>query len=105
MLSGVTYMVRNWIHLTLYTSVPFLSYFLYFFIMPESPRWLLMKGRLEQALEVLERMSRINGKPFPVHFKNKLQARVLLDKTREKKAEKSFGAFDLCRYSKNALLV
>ncbi|XP_055550102.1 carcinine transporter [Wyeomyia smithii] len=98
MLAGVTYLVRDWVELTLYTSVPFLLYFLYLIIMPESPRWLLMKGKLEEALKILEQMAKVNGKKFPTAFKNKLQERVLAEKSRTvKKEEVSIGAFDLCR--------
>ncbi|XP_055600544.1 carcinine transporter-like isoform X1 [Uranotaenia lowii] len=98
MLAGVTYLVRDWIHLTLYTSVPFLFYFLYLFVMPESPRWLLMKGRLEEALQILEKMAIVNGKQLPSSFRNKLQERVLAEKNRTvKREEVSIGAFDLCR--------
>lgn len=98
MLAGVTYLIRDWVELTLYTSVPFLLYFLYLFIMPESPRWLLMKGKLEEALQVLEKMAKVNGKQFPVAFKNKLQKRVQAEKDRTvKREEVSIGAFDLCR--------
>ncbi|XP_029709294.1 carcinine transporter [Aedes albopictus] len=98
MLAGVTYLIRDWVELTLYTSVPFLLYFLYLFIMPESPRWLLMKGKLEEALKILEKMAKVNGKQFPAAFKNKLQMRVEAEKCRTvKKEEVSIGAFDLCR--------
>ncbi|XP_055634803.1 carcinine transporter [Toxorhynchites rutilus septentrionalis] len=98
MLAGVTYLVRDWVKLTLYTSVPFLLYFLYLLVMPESPRWLLMKGKLEEALQILEKMAKVNGKQFPAAFKNKLQERVLAEKRRTvKKEEVSIGAFDLCR--------
>ncbi|KAL1399381.1 hypothetical protein pipiens_001183 [Culex pipiens pipiens] len=98
MLAGVTYLIRDWVELTLFTSVPFLFYFGYMFVMPESPRWLLMKGKLEEALQVLEKMARVNGKQFPAAFKNKLQARVDAEKRRTvKREEVSIGAFDLCR--------
>lgn len=33
MLAGVTYLVPNWVEMCLYTSVPFVFYFLYLFIM------------------------------------------------------------------------
>ncbi|XP_058820059.1 carcinine transporter isoform X2 [Topomyia yanbarensis] len=98
MLSGVTYLIRDWVQLTLCTSVPFLVYFLYLIVMPESPRWLLMKGKLEEALKILEKMAKVNGKQFPAAFKNKLEERVLMEKSRTvKKEEVSIGAFDLCR--------
>ncbi|XP_037903777.1 carcinine transporter isoform X2 [Hermetia illucens] len=98
MLAGVTYLVRDWVKLSLYTSTPFLLYFLYIFIMPESPRWLLMKGRLEKALEILQVMAKVNGHQFPSAFKEKLEARVAFEKHRKvRKKEENVGAFDLCK--------
>lgn len=99
MLAGVTYLVRDWVKLSLYTSTPFLLYFLYIFIMPESPRWLLMKGRLEKALEILQVMAKVNGHQFPSAFKEKLEARVAFEKHRKvRKKEENVGAFDLCKF-------
>jgi Na+/melibiose symporter-like transporter len=98
MLAGVAYLVQDWVKLSLYTSVPFFAYYLYLLIMPESPRWLLMKGRVEEALKILENMARVNGKTFPVEFRKQLQERVLQEKNRKnKKVEKNLNAFDLCK--------
>lgn len=97
-LALVTVFVRDWFVLSLVTSVPFLFYFLYIFIMPESPRWLLAKGKLEDALKVLETMARVNGKEFPESFHSKLEERVLEEKQRKiKRKERNIGAFDLCK--------
>lgn len=97
-LALVTVFVRDWFMLSLVTSVPFLLYFLYMFIMPESPRWLLAKGKLEDALKVLETMARVNGKEFPESFHSKLEERVLQEKSRKsKKKERTIGALDLCK--------
>jgi hypothetical protein len=97
-LAVVTCLVHDWFILSLVTSVPFLFYFLYIFVMPESPRWLLAKGKLEDALKVLETMARVNGKEFPESFHSKLEERVLQEKHRKKKRkEHNIGAFDLCK--------
>lgn len=98
MLALVTLFINDWFKLSLYTSVPFLSYFLYILVMPESPRWLLAKGKLEEALKVLQTMARVNEKHFPDSFKIKLEQRVLQEKRRKhKKKEQNIGALDLCR--------
>ena len=34
---------------------------MYCSILPESPRWLLAKGRVEEARKVLERAAKVNG--------------------------------------------
>lgn len=97
MLAGVTYLIRDWVQMSIATSAPFLVYFVYMLVMPESPRWLLAKGRLEEALEALEVMARINNKQLPNTFRLKLYERVEAEKNRVKE-KKSVGTFDLCRY-------
>jgi hypothetical protein len=101
-LALVTTLVHDWFMLSLVTSVPFLLYFFYILVMPESPRWLLAKGKLEDALKVLETMARVNGKEFPESFHRKLEERVLQEKHRKtKRVEHNIGALDLCKYGKN----
>ncbi|XP_013114234.1 carcinine transporter [Stomoxys calcitrans] len=97
LLSVITYLERDWVKLSYYTSVPFYLYFLYLFIMPESPRWLLMRGRLEEALKILENMARINGHEFPPAIKTKLEAQISRNKLKEKKKQANVGVSDLCR--------
>lgn len=98
-LAVVTTFVHDWFMLSLVTSVPFLLYFFYILIMPESPRWLLAKGKLEDALKILETMARVNGKEFPESFHSKLEERVRQEKLRKKhkKKEHNIGAMDLCK--------
>lgn len=97
-LAVVTTFVHDWFILSLVTSVPFLLYFFYILIMPESPRWLLAKGKLEDALKILETMARVNGKEFPETFHSKLEERVAQEKRRKKKRkEHNIGALDLCK--------
>ncbi|XP_047113201.1 solute carrier family 22 member 7-like [Schistocerca piceifrons] len=58
-------LLRNWVHFLLLSSVPCFIPLLLHRYLPESPRWLLSKGRPEEALKVLERVAATNGKPLP----------------------------------------
>lgn len=98
-LAGVTYFVRNWIHLALATSLPFLIYIIYWFFLPESPRWLLAKGRLEKASEILETLAKVNKKELPAGFKSRLKQKMMLQKSlsEEERLRKGPSVFDLCK--------
>lgn len=99
MLAGVTYLIRDWVTMGMVTSIPFLLYYGYILVLPESPRWLLAKGRLEEALKVLEEMARVNQKELPDSFRKALEQRVRRGKLRTKKIKtKTFGTMDLCKY-------
>ncbi|KAL0119149.1 hypothetical protein PUN28_009627 [Cardiocondyla obscurior] len=82
MLAGVTYLIRDWRTLALITSAPFLVYFFYWWFLPESPRWLLAKGRLSEANDILETLARVNGKELPASFKQKLRQRMTMSRSK-----------------------
>lgn len=97
LLSLITYLLRDWRALSLATSVPFFFYYFYWFFLPESPRWQLMKDRLEEANDILKSIAKMNGKELPEEYTMKLQKQVRAQKEKGKKAEKNPSVFALCR--------
>ncbi|CAG0881073.1 unnamed protein product [Darwinula stevensoni] len=73
LLAGVAYFVRNWVHLCYATALPFFLYGGYWWFLPESPRWLLSRDRLEEATRVLKVLARINGKSLPHEYYEELK--------------------------------
>ncbi|KAK7469872.1 hypothetical protein BaRGS_00036092 [Batillaria attramentaria] len=64
-LSGLAFLLRDWRHLTMTTaaiSVPML--FSWWFV-SESPRWLISRGRIAEAKNILETAARLNKRPVP----------------------------------------
>ncbi|XP_033749095.1 organic cation transporter protein-like isoform X2 [Pecten maximus] len=61
-LSGAAYFLRDWRQLQIAVSSPGVILLLYWFFMPESARWLLSKGRGEEAMRIVRRAARVNGK-------------------------------------------
>ncbi|CAO2584473.1 Solute carrier family 22 member 12 [Lemmus lemmus] len=59
---SVAYGVRNWRMLQLAVSAPFFLYFVYSWWLPESARWLLTVGKLDQGLQELQRVAAMNRK-------------------------------------------
>ncbi|XP_075212319.1 carcinine transporter isoform X2 [Lycorma delicatula] len=99
MLAAVTYLVRDWVNLCRVTSLPFLLYYIYWWFLPESPRWLLAKGRLEEASKILETLARVNSKELPDSFRQKLKQRMMMQRTysEEQRLKKGPGVASLCR--------
>eukprot|EP01116_Phalansterium_solitarium_P018599 TRINITY_DN4992_c0_g1_i1.p1 TRINITY_DN4992_c0_g1~~TRINITY_DN4992_c0_g1_i1.p1 ORF type:complete len:300 (-),score=51.97 TRINITY_DN4992_c0_g1_i1:177-1076(-) len=47
------------------TALPLCVVMLFFFWLPESPRWLLSSGKEQQAVQVLQRVAKTNRRPLP----------------------------------------
>ncbi|XP_068202142.1 organic cation transporter protein-like [Palaemon carinicauda] len=62
---GIAYFVRPWRWLQAAYAIPFLPLILYFWFLPESPRWLLSQGRYEEALKVFSWAAKVNRRPLP----------------------------------------
>ena len=61
------YFLRNWITLHLVAYSPMLVLLGLYFVVPESTRWLLAKGRIEEAKENIQKRAIINKKaPVPI---------------------------------------
>lgn len=62
LMATAAYSIRDWMWLQLVVSVPFFLFFVYSWWLPESARWLLTTGQVEQGLRELQRVAAINGK-------------------------------------------
>ncbi|XP_045626153.2 carcinine transporter [Procambarus clarkii] len=100
LLAVLAYFVRNWVHLCIVTSLPFFSYVIYWWFLPESPRWLLSKGRLVEARTILNKMAEVNNTELPESFMQKLEERMLAQQalsTSSAQLHTSSGLLTLCR--------
>ncbi|XP_064103328.1 beta-alanine transporter-like [Macrobrachium nipponense] len=62
-LPGVAYLIREWRFLQLALMIPALFMVVEFWLLPESPRWLVLKGRHNEALKVLRWAAKVNKRP------------------------------------------
>lgn len=60
--SLVSWLLPNWQYLALVSCVPSILCFAYWRYLPESPRWLLAQGRINECASILLNVARINGK-------------------------------------------
>ncbi|XP_042881764.1 organic cation transporter protein-like [Penaeus japonicus] len=65
LLPGIAYFVRDWRNLELCISVPTVVLLLYYWLLPESPRWLMQQGRHEEGIEILAKAAKVNGGKLP----------------------------------------
>ncbi|XP_019747488.1 solute carrier family 22 member 6 isoform X1 [Hippocampus comes] len=95
-LAGLAYWLRDWRKLHLVACAPHILSFAYSWWLAESPRWLILKGRSQDALKTLHRVARINGKPEAV---DKLTPEVLRSHmSKELESDrKTLTAYDLLR--------
>ncbi|XP_005383792.1 PREDICTED: solute carrier family 22 member 13 isoform X2 [Chinchilla lanigera] len=88
-LAGLAYGVRKWRLLQIFSTVPILLLFFYFWAVPESARWLLIQGRVEEATQLVQKAALVN--------KKKLTTELLNQMAPEEK-DPSGNAFDLFRH-------
>nr|XP_038028435.1 solute carrier family 22 member 6-A-like [Anas platyrhynchos]XP_038028436.1 solute carrier family 22 member 6-A-like [Anas platyrhynchos] len=62
LLAGLAYAVPHWRWLQLTVSLPFFVFLFYSWWLAESARWLVLSGKAERAVKVLQRVARINKK-------------------------------------------
>ncbi|CAK1541326.1 unnamed protein product [Leptosia nina] len=57
--------ISDWKIFIVATSIPMVFAFFAPFVVPESARWLVSKGRIDKAIKVLNRFEKINGNQIP----------------------------------------
>ncbi|KAF7467512.1 solute carrier family 22 member 11 [Marmota monax] len=95
-LAGLAFALRDWRDLQLAVSVPFFAISLISWWLPESARWLIIRGKPEQALQELKKVARINGHK---EAKKTLTIEVLMSSMEEEmaSAEDHGSVLDLFR--------
>nr|AAB19097.1 LX1 [Mus musculus] len=68
-LAGVAYAIPDWRWLQLAVSLPTFLFLLYYWFVPESPRWLLSQKRTTQAVRIMEQIAQKNRKVPPADLK------------------------------------
>ncbi|XP_030053922.1 solute carrier family 22 member 3 [Microcaecilia unicolor] len=59
---GIAYLIPTWQGIQLAISLPNFLFLLYYWLVPESPRWLLTRQKKEKALKLMRTIAKHNGK-------------------------------------------
>lgn len=59
-LAGLAFLFRHWQHLQMAITLPSIILLSYWWIVPESPRWLLAFGKQRAACKILQKAANIN---------------------------------------------
>ncbi|XP_028277005.1 solute carrier family 22 member 4-like isoform X2 [Parambassis ranga] len=94
MLPLTAYFIRDWKWLLLALSLPGLAYLPLWWLVPESPRWLLSQGRVEEAEAVIRKAAKWNKVQPPRVIFDGCNVSVTVPETKE-----HYGIFDLLKNS------
>ncbi|XP_063833802.1 beta-alanine transporter-like [Ostrinia nubilalis] len=76
LLALLAYAVKDWFYLSLATSLPFILLYGYYWLIPESPRWLVSRGRIAEAEKVFRNLAKKNGIDLPRGFLLEIHKKV-----------------------------
>ncbi|MBZ3883332.1 Solute carrier family 22 member 13 [Sciurus carolinensis] len=71
-LAGLAYGIRNWRLLQIAGAAPMLLLFFYIWALPESARWLLTQGRIEEARQLVQKAASVNRRKISPELLNQL---------------------------------
>ncbi|KAM6989186.1 solute carrier family 22 member 13-like [Tautogolabrus adspersus] len=80
MLAGLIYIMRDWRVTQLITAAPLALTVVYIWFIPESARWLLNRGRIEEAKQLIVKAAAINKRTVPDYVLDKLDVKEVGNK-------------------------
>ncbi|NXN21317.1 S22A2 protein, partial [Nycticryphes semicollaris] len=69
-LTALAYAIPHWRWLQLTVTLPSFFFLLYYWCLPESPRWLIAQKKNDKAMDVIKRIAKGNKKKLPLSFQN-----------------------------------
>ncbi|XP_004449852.2 solute carrier family 22 member 2 [Dasypus novemcinctus] len=69
-LAGVAYALPHWRWLQFAVTLPNFCFLLYYWCLPESPRWLISQNKNAKAMKVIKYIAKKNGKSLPASLQS-----------------------------------
>ncbi|MEQ2167474.1 hypothetical protein GOODEAATRI_004594 [Goodea atripinnis] len=80
-LSGIAFLIRNWRILQMVLFSPLIIVLgIFYWILPESARWLTTQGRNEEAIKEVRRAAKVNKRKVPENLLEKLESKGAIKK-------------------------
>ncbi|XP_037947935.1 organic cation transporter protein isoform X2 [Teleopsis dalmanni] len=73
LISGIAYLTQDYQRLQLCIGIPGIFLCFLWFVVPESPRWLLVKGRVDEVKRIVQSAADFNGRQLPPNFQSMLK--------------------------------
>lgn len=83
--------LRSWKMFLIAISIPHLFVISFYYIVPESAQWLVSKGRVEDAINCLKRVAKINKKNISVDVLNAFRGYVNVNITKRNQHKSFLG--------------
>lgn len=64
-LAGIGYFVQQWQYIDIAVAIPCIFYLVYWWLIPESPRWLISQGRRYEANNIIRKAAKVNKVVLP----------------------------------------
>ncbi|XP_041356318.1 organic cation transporter protein-like [Gigantopelta aegis] len=68
LICAVAYFLRHWHHIEIVCTAAVAIFLSYWWLIPESPRWLVTKGRTQEAEVIVRKMAKVNKVTVPEHL-------------------------------------
>ncbi|XP_078666890.1 organic cation transporter protein-like [Branchiostoma floridae x Branchiostoma belcheri] len=97
-LAAIAYFIRTWKWLQVIITVPTLLFISFWWLIPESPRWLISRSRHKEAAAILRKGAKVAKVTLPDEvFHDNIPLTQMEDKDQKKTKEKVYTFIDLFR--------
>uniref|UniRef100_A0A023GNC3 Putative synaptic vesicle transporter svop n=1 Tax=Amblyomma triste TaxID=251400 RepID=A0A023GNC3_AMBTT len=97
-LPGIVWVLQNWRHVQVAITLPFIGILIWSWFLPESPRWLVATGRMEEAASTILRAACANG--TQIHDLDSVLSQLRKKILKEKEEAVKVRYTDLVRFPK-----